>query len=126
MAKKKTLQDFGFPADYEPAAAGLLDAIAADAEECILTEDDRLVPKEIGQTESVIKHEVVTAPTFQIKHTPFIATWDQIKNQLGSVSAMKSELTGVRITHGDAIAIFKTDAHRKLYEEWAAFKRQKG
>lgn len=54
-----------------------------------------------------------------------IATWEQVKNQLHSVSAMKRALTGERITHGDAIAIFKTDDHRKLYEAWAAAERAK-
>lgn len=54
-----------------------------------------------------------------------IASWEQVKNQLHSVSAMKKALTGERITHGDAIAIFKTDAHRKLYEAWALAEKAK-
>lgn len=121
MAKKKTLRDFGFPSDYEPAAEGLLEAVT---EEEIEVGEEALAFAEVVNTAPIIKPEVVTAPPVQIKQTPFVATWDQIKNQLGSVSAMKSDLTGQRITHGDAIAIFKTDAHRKLYEEWAAFKRK--
>lgn len=120
MAKKKTLREFGFPSDYEPATEGLLEAVT---EEEIEVGEEAAAFSEVVNTAPVIRHEVVMAPSVQIKMAPYVATWDQIKNQLGSVSAMKSDLTGERITHGDAIAIFKTDAHRKLYEEWAAFKR---
>lgn len=55
-----------------------------------------------------------------------LPTWEQIRDKLASVSAMKFEMTGQRITHGDAIAIFKTDSHRKLYEAWVRFKSRSG
>lgn len=78
-----------------------------------------------GSKEKIVEIPVKITPTLE-KITvvqPAIPTWEQVRNQLHSVSAMKRDLTGERITHGDAIAIFKTDAHRKLYHEWVAHKK---
>ncbi len=118
MAKKKVDPESLFPTAWSDAAAA----------ETVKQIDEEIIEELLSQPKEEYKVPEILLTAFlePAPVKPFIATWDQIKNQLGSVSAMKSELTGVRITHGDAIAIFKTDAHRKLYEEWAAFKRQKG
>lgn len=52
-----------------------------------------------------------------------IPSWEDIRDRVSSISAMKRDLTGERITYGDALAIYKTDAHRRLYEEWAKSKK---
>jgi hypothetical protein len=95
---------------------------AAFQQQQIINEIDQEIISELLKV-AEREDETAAAPVTVVKPKPFLATWEQIKDKLHSVSAMKSELTGQRITHGDAIAIFKTDAHRKLYEEWAAFKR---
>lgn len=72
--------------------------------------------------------EVTVAPTVEAKPVAvqaIIPTWEDIRDRVSSISAMKRDLTGERITYGDALAIYKTDAHRRLYEEWAKTKRQK-
>lgn len=44
--------------------------------------------------------------------------WNDIKDKIGSISAMARDLGMPPLTFGDASHIFRTNNHRKLFEDW--------
>lgn len=57
-------------------------------------------------------------PVNENQNVKVLPEWNDIKDKLGSISAMTRDLGMEPLTYGDAFAIFKTDNHRKLFDRW--------